>query len=247
MRFLSLFICCIQSPQMMLTPFSELDIVIISEVSNRFVCRSGYLNDSTSRLRLINKPIAYTQKRKELSLLYLKERHGIVQKQPTIKPEVIVLHYTGGGSIESVFNYFNREEIEKDRRYNSRYSNLNVSAHYLVDRDGTVYKLLEDTLFARHTIGLNYCAIGIENIDDANRQLTPKQVEANALLIRSISQRYPIRYLIGHSEYGLFRKSKMWKETDAGYFTRKQDPGDDFMKQVREKIRDLNLSSTPDF
>lgn len=43
-------------------------------------------------------------------------------------------------------------------------SALNVSTQFLVDRDGTIFRLLPDTTFARHVIGLNHLAIGIENI-----------------------------------------------------------------------------------
>lgn len=75
---------------------------------------------------------------------------------------MIVLHYTAGGTLKSNFNYFNNTQIENSRTFNKSQSKLNVSAHYLIDRDGTIYQIIPDTLFATHTIGLNYCVIGVK-------------------------------------------------------------------------------------
>jgi N-acetylmuramoyl-L-alanine amidase len=194
---------------------------------------------------IIIKSINYNDERISLSLKYLKDRHGLVQERPIIVPKFVVLHFTGGGTLQSNFNYFNKVKIESGRKYNKNQSDLNVSAHYLVDRDGKIYQLMPDTLFARHTIGLNYCAIGVENIGGGDAPLTAAQVEANIKLVRHLHARYGIKYLIGHSEYGRFRKSAFWKETDTKYFTGKIDPGEDFMKQVRAGLKELNLGERP--
>lgn len=196
-------------------------------------------------LKIIQKPIDYSKEKIKLSLDYMKEHHGLDQKTPKITPKIIVLHYTAGGTIESNFKYFNNLYLENQRSTLKNQSPLNVSAHFLVDRDGTVYQLIDPELFARHTIGLNYCAIGIENIGSKAHALTEKQVEANAELIRYLTKKYPIEYLIGHSEYGIFRNSKLWKESNPKYFTGKADPGDDFMKKVRAKVTDLKLKNQP--
>jgi len=201
--------------------------------------------DTVSPIKIIKKPIQYTSERKKLSLEYMEKHHGISQKNPTIKPVIIVLHYTEGGTINSIYNYFNRLYIEKERSFNYLQSPLNVSSHYLVDRDGTIYQLLEDTLFARHTIGLNYCAIGIENIGSKSNPLTNEQIDANAKLVRLLKRKHPIEYLIGHSEYGSFRKSNLWKETNSQYYTGKEDPGILFMQKVRAKVNDLKLKNAP--
>lgn len=198
---------------------------------------------SSNDFKIIQKPIIYNLEREKLSIEYLKDHHGLIQKKPLITPKIIVLHYTAGGTVTSNFNYFNKTQIENSRTYNKKQSLLNVSAHYLVDRDGTIYQIIPDTLFARHTIGLNYCAIGVENIGSKTQPLTEKQVKANVYLIRKLSKEHPIEYVIGHYEYGKFRKSKLWKELDPNYFTGKEDPGKDFMNKVRELITDLNLKN----
>lgn len=196
-------------------------------------------------LKIIQKPIDYSKERMKLSLDYMKDHHNLIQKAPKITPKIIVLHYTAGGTVDSNFKYFNNLYLDNQRATLKKQSSLNVSAHFLVDKDGTVYQLIDPELFARHTIGLNYCAIGVENIGSKSQPLTDKQLEANAELVKYLVKKYPIEYLIGHSEYGVFRGSKLWKETDSNYFTQKDDPGADFMKKVRGKLTDLKLKSQP--
>lgn len=199
----------------------------------------------SSDIQIIQKPIQYGEKRKALSLEYLKVRHGLDQKEPNIVPRMIVLHYTAGGTAKSNINYFNNEEIENARTLNKNQSKLNVSSHFIVDRDGTIYQLMDETMFARHTIGLNYMAIGVENIGSKQNPLTQAQVEANIKLVRYLCEKFDIEYLIGHSEYTVFRNSKVWKESNPNYFTYKDDPGKSFMEKVRAGVQDLNLKEKP--
>lgn len=214
-------------------------------VCTLFLLILNFSSAQKSEFKVIDKPINYSAERIQLSLEYLKEHHGLTQKMPTIVPKMIVLHYTAGGTVESNHQYFNKTHLESARNTLKKQSTLNVSSQYIVDRDGTIYQLMEPNMFARHTIGLNYCAIGIENIGSKKQPLTEKQVAANAHLIRYLTQKYKIEYLIGHSEYGVFRNSKLWKESDPKYFTGKEDPGKDFMSKVRIQVADLKLKDQP--
>lgn len=192
--------------------------------------------------RILDKPIVFDAKRKQLSLEYLARRHGIQQKEPFIKPTMIVLHWTAVPTLDAAFKLFN-PSVLTGRSDLEAASRLNTSVPFLVDRDGTIYRLLPDTTFARHCIGLNYCAIGIENV--GNNDLTEAQVEANVQLVRYLKQRYAIEYLIGHYEYQDFIGTPLWKETDSTYLTGKTDPGKEFMKNVRKRVKDLNLKGSP--
>jgi N-acetyl-anhydromuramyl-L-alanine amidase AmpD len=202
-------------------------------------------NFSDTLIRIIDKPISYNDERKKLSIEYLKNRHGIVQNTPNIEPIMIVLHYTGSGTVNSIHNYFNQTKIEGGRKLNKNQSELNVSAHYVVDRDGTIYRLVPENMFCRHTIGLNYCSIGVENIGGKNQPLTEKQIIANSNLIRYLCKRYNIQYVIGHSEYLSFKNTKFWKESNSNYITHKEDPGDIFLMKVRKNISDLSIKYKP--
>jgi len=196
-------------------------------------------------IKIIQFPIDYSKERTDLSIEYLKTRHGLIQSIPSITPKMIVLHFTGFGTIQSIHEYFNAPKIEESRQINLKVSALNVGAQYLIDRDGTIYQLIPDTLLARHTIGLNYCSIGVENIGSDKNPLTEEQVIANASLVRHLAKQYKIEYLIGHSEYTAFRNTALWKETDPKYITYKSDPGKQFMEEVRKLTKDLNLKSNP--
>lgn len=196
--------------------------------------------------RVFEKPIIFDAERKQLSLEYLEKRHGLKQVEPSIKPRMIVLHWTAIPTIEQTFDVFNKSRLPGSRKEIATASALNVSSQYLVDRDGTVFRLLPDTVFARHVIGLNYCAIGVENIGSDKNPLTPAQLAANEQLIRYLKRKYPIEYVIGHYEYTRFRSTNLWKESDSGYSTEKTDPGIDFMKRIRAQIKDLNIKGAPE-
>lgn len=105
-------------------------------------------------VKIIDKPIIYDSTRIKLSLAYLKERHGIVQSTPTIQPKMVVLHWTAAKTFASTFNAFNPAKLPNgDRKDIAQVSSLNTSSQYMVDRDGTIYRLMPDNYFARHVIG----------------------------------------------------------------------------------------------
>ncbi|MDR2234616.1 MAG: N-acetylmuramoyl-L-alanine amidase [Chryseobacterium sp.] len=209
------------------------------------VLMTCHIKAQNTEFKIISKPIDYSAERARLSLEYLKDHYNIVQSTPVITPRIIVLHYTAGGTVETNYKYFNKTHLESARNVLKKQSTLNVSSQFIIDRDGSIYQLMEPNMFARHTIGINYCAIGVENIGSKTQPLTEKQVLANAWLVRHLTKKYKIEYLIGHSEYGAFRGSGLWKETNPNYFTAKDDPGKDFMKKVRLLVTDLHLKDKP--
>ena len=217
-------------------------VTILAFSSNTLFATS---NIKDTAINIIQLPINYSKERTELSIEYLKNRHGITQSTHVIKPVMIVLHFTDGGTIKSIHDYFNSPTIEDSRAINKRVSALNVGSQFLIDRDGKIYQLMPDNYLARHAIGLNYCAIGVENIGSDKNPLTEEQVIANASLVRHLAKKYKIEYLIGHSEYTTFRNTPLWKETDPKYITYKSDPGKKFMEGVRALTKDLNLKSNP--
>ena len=199
-------------------------------------------------LTIVKKPVTYDENRKNLSLQYLKERHGIATDLAVIDPKMIVVHYTVAPTLQSTMNIFQKAELSTSRTAIKGASQLNVSAQFVVDRDGSIYQIFpEETTFARHVIGLNYCAFGIENVgDNKDLPLTDAQLEANINLVKYLKNKYKtIEYLIGHQEYNLFRGHQLWKETDPNYRTEKSDPGISFMKRLRSKVKDLNLKGPP--
>ncbi|HEY0134791.1 MAG TPA: peptidoglycan recognition family protein, partial [Nannocystis sp.] len=143
--------------------------------------------------------------------------------------------------------YFDRATVERERPLVARAGDLNVSAHYLIDRDGTIVRLMPDTFMARHVVGLNHLAIGVENVGDGERfPLTPAQLAANVALIRDLKARFPgITHVIGHHEYRALAGHPYFKERQRGHRTRRDDPGRKFMNAVRSALADLDLEGPP--
>ena len=142
--------------------------------------------------------------------------------------------------LKESFNRFNPETLTSDRKDIQKGGNLNVSAQFFVDFDGTIYSLMPETYMARHVIGLNFYSIGIENIGGNKKKLTAEQLKANIELVKYLKEKYKtIEYLIGHYEYTKFENHPLFLEKDSKYRTIKQDPAVDFMQSLRKEIPDL--------
>ena len=205
----------------------------------------NFVGCASPALKIEDKPIVFDIERKQLSLKYMKNRYGLEKDSAYIEPKIIVLHWTAIPTLEESFNAMNPAVLPGSRSDIGSASNLNVSTQFLVDRDGTIYQLLPDNAFARHVIGLNSNAIGVENVGGKEAPLTKEQLEANEALVRHLTKKYDIEYLIGHYEYQEFEGHPLWKETDSGYRTEKIDPGESFMKEIRENLKDLDLKGPP--
>jgi beta-N-acetylhexosaminidase len=114
-------------------------------------------------------------------------------------PHVIVEHYTAGTSYESAYNTFAPDvpDIELHEL-------PGVCAHYVIDRGGRIHQLVRLRYMCRHTVGLNYTAIGIEHVGTSDESVMGdrKQLRASLRLTRWLMGRYSIRRsnVIGHSE-----------------------------------------------
>ena len=194
--------------------------------------------------RVVDRPIPFSPARVAMTREYIRAHYGLDVADIDIVPRIVVLHWTAAATLEGSFHAFAPETVPGSRTELTGAGEVNVSAHYLVDRDGTIYRLMPETWMARHVIGLNYEAIGVENVGGVGGvdDLTQAQVAANVALIRSLARRYPsIQYLIGHSEYREFEGHPLWRERDAGYLTEKIDPGERFLRAVRAGVEPLGL------
>jgi len=194
-------------------------------------------------LAVVDAPLAWNDDRAALTLAYRRAHSDPDATDLTIAPRVIVLHYTSGSSATATRAYFDNVRIEAARTELARAGAVNVSAHFVVDRDGTIYRLQPETRFARHCIGLNHIAIGIENVgDETTLPLTDAQVAADAALVRDLAGRFPITHLLGHHEVMKFRDHPYYRERDPHYTNDKPDPGARFMARVRALVDDLHLA-----
>jgi hypothetical protein len=166
-------------------------------------------------------------------------------------PRIIVVHYTARPNLAESLAEFAPLEIDAGRELVAANGRLNVGIQFVVDRGGEIYALYPETAIARHAIGLNAVAIGIENVGDADlgesgagrAPLTAAQLEADAALIRYLVAAHPtIQYLIGHQEYRDLEDPRhpahaLFREAVPGYRTEKQDPGRRFLRRLRQALR----------
>ena len=194
---------------------------------------------------IVDRPIRFDAERIELTRRYIHQHYGLRVAGIEIVPKAIVVHWTATGSAGSAFRTFDRTRIHSARRHLLRGGPLNVSAHFLVDRRGRIFRLMPERWMARHCIGLNYDALGIENVGDGKQwPLTRAQLAANVWLIRYLTKRYPIRYLLGHFEWRRFQRAPFYRERDPTYRNAKADPGPRFMAKLRARLSDLRLAGT---
>ncbi len=168
----------------------------------------------------------------------------------SFEPRLLVVHFTAIPTLTETLETFDKLHIGPDRELIRRNGLLNVGIQFVVDRDGTIHALYPETIIARHVIGLNHVAIGIENVGNgdlrrrrAGAPLTEAQLEANVALVRHLVDRHPsIEYIIGHSEYRQLEHRahpahELFHEELPAYRTEKSDPGRRFMRRLRRRLR----------
>jgi N-acetylmuramoyl-L-alanine amidase len=148
------------------------------------------------RPRIVVKPIPFGPARLAETRAYAR-RHYRIDTWRLRRPRVIVEHYTASDSFASAYSTF---------ASNTR--NLGelpgVCAHFVIDRDGTIYRLVQPSIMCRHTVGLNWTAIGIEHVGTSDAQILAnrRQLDASLGLTSWLMSRYGIRLrnVIGHNE-----------------------------------------------
>jgi len=204
-----------------------------------------------AQVNIIQKPIIFEQERIEMTKKYIQDHYALEVRNIEIDPKIIVIHWTAVMDLEKSYALLKPQKLLSHRGDIADAGALNVSAHYIVDRDGTIYQLMPDNWMARHVIGLNYSSIGIENIGgegNIKEDLTKEQLKANEDLVRYLVQKYPkLQYLIGHYEYLKMQKSVLWLEKDPSYRTQKSDPGERFLQELRSSIDDLDLNGVESY
>ena len=188
--------------------------------------------------KIIDKPLPWTERRDELTREYTLKHYGFSATE--IIPRAIVVHWTAGHTWESAFKIFYDEKSWDDE--------VNVASQFIVDRDGTIYRITPETKLARHAIGYNHCAIGIENVGgvDNVEDLTVAQLNANVELIRYLREKYfTIEYVFGHYQQVEARASGLYIEHVPDYFAGKPDPGKLFMNLLQKILKDDGLKFFP--
>lgn len=132
------------------------------------------------------------------------------------KIDVVILHSSYCIDIDS----FSLECILK------YYKKYDVSAHYIIDRQGTIHRLVDENNIAHHAgKGIlpdsinkpNTRSIGIELINTKATSYTEEQYKSLSILLKNIKKRHQIKYILGHSDIAPNRKTDPWN-FDWKYF-----------------------------
>jgi hypothetical protein len=79
-------------------------------------------------------------------------------------------------------------------------SSRQVSAHYVIGRQGEIIQMVEDSERANHCKGANSNSIGIEHVGTETETMTPAQEASSVALIRWLLEQYdvPPKRIFGH-------------------------------------------------
>jgi N-acetylmuramoyl-L-alanine amidase len=153
-------------------------------------------NVGSLKPKIVWHPFGYGSKRRAQMAAYSKRHYGVHTWRLTA-PKVIVEHYTAGNSVTSVFNYYQGNSPDLGEL-------PGVCAHFVIDKDGTIYQEAPLWIRCRHTVGLNYTAIGIEHVGTSDAQVLhdKAQMRASLRLTLWLAAKFhiQIRNVIGHAE-----------------------------------------------
>lgn len=206
---------------------------------NKFLSFLLFLPLFLAAFEIKQTPIEFGETRVELTKKYIKSHYDLEVENIKIVPKIIVIHHTAIDDFNDSLSRFASQTLPSNRPDINNGGAVNVSAHFMVERDGTIHQLMPLDTMARHVIGLNYSSIGIENVGAQGGvdNLTKEQLEANIALVSELQKRFPtIEYLIGHYEYRCFEGHELWLERDKGYRTHKDDPSQRFMGAIRANV-----------
>jgi N-acetylmuramoyl-L-alanine amidase len=153
---------------------------------------------TAARPAIVQRPIPFGAKRREEMRAYALRHYGIDSFRLR-DPKVIVEHYTATDTFQAAYATFanNVPDVELHEL-------PGTCAHFIVDKDGTIYQLVSLTIMCRHTVGLNYTAIGIEQVGQGAREILDRPAQYGAVVRLTAWLRcregIALRNVIGHNE-----------------------------------------------
>jgi N-acetylmuramoyl-L-alanine amidase len=198
---------------------------------------------------VVSKPIVWDAQRKFLTATYRQKHTGDcdadkdgIEACIKITPKIIVLHMTELSTLERSFEYMNEPVLreEREKLISKSYDRLNVSVHYLIDTDGTIYSLMPENYMGRHAIGVNHLSLAIENVGLNIDGPTREQVDSNVKLVKYLVKKYKIKSdrVFSHSSTAMLKEqnSPLFVELDQNYFQAKKC-GEKVLNAVKKRLQ----------
>jgi beta-N-acetylhexosaminidase len=142
--------------------------------------------------------IPFPQQRMAEMAAYAQRHYGL-DSYVLDQPKVIVEHVAVAPSAAAVKATFSNNVADVELHELPQ-----VCSHFVVDADGTIHQLVSLHVMCRHTVGLNYTAIGIEHAGNTDADVLGNAAElaASIKLTTWLRCRYGIalKNVIGHNE-----------------------------------------------
>jgi beta-N-acetylhexosaminidase len=149
------------------------------------------------RPQIVWKPIPFGATRLAETAAYAHRHYGI--DSSVLHPRAIVEHVTATSSFASAYNTFATDVPDGELHQLPA-----TCAHFIIDRDGTIYQLVRLNVICRHTVGLNWAAIGIEHVGESDAQVLGDAAQMRSSLALTVwlmaRYRIPLSAVIGHNE-----------------------------------------------
>jgi len=146
----------------------------------------------------VNRPIPFGAKRKREMSAY-SERHYGERTWRLRHPHVIVEHMSQTSSAGAVYDTFAPDVPDVEL-----HELPNVCSHFVVGASGRIFRLVNLRTRCRHTVGLNWTAIGIEHVGygDGDALDNRRELRASLRLTQWLRCKFhiPVRDVIGHAE-----------------------------------------------
>ena len=120
------------------------------------------------------------------------------------KPNFVIIHHTAQANCDQTLRTFTINRSQ-------------VSAHYVICKDGTIYQMLNDYLRSWHAgvskwgnvTDVNSASIGIELDNNGHEPFSQNQIQNLLVLLDTLKKRYaiPTANFIGHSDIAPTRKN----------------------------------------
>jgi beta-N-acetylhexosaminidase len=173
-------------------------ILIAAVLAAAAVAVAGAAPVPVPRPAIVAKPIPFPTRRKQETAAYANRHYG-ADTWRLVHPRVIVEHYTANESFTATWNTFASDAPDPELQ-----ELPGTCAHFVIDKDGTIYQLVSLNTICRHTVGLNYTAVGIEHVGMSDSEIlhNPRQLAASLKLTLWLMDRFGISLanVIGHNE-----------------------------------------------
>ncbi|MDR3559222.1 MAG: N-acetylmuramoyl-L-alanine amidase [Candidatus Pacebacteria bacterium] len=121
--------------------------------------------------------------------------------------------------IHSSYNATGGEAHSVEGIINNEYKPNGVSPHYIIGRDGTIYRLVLDQDIAYHAgvsklpdgrTNVNNFSLGIEIVEAMSESPSAAQYASLNSLLDYLHAKYSIKHILGHSDIAPGRKTDPW-------------------------------------